>query len=304
MTDLHQVIPPAVGDSSVRRISNSEVGTWLSCRAKYRFAHDLNLEPKRYGTALSRGIAGHEILADYYEMLKQGVSHDEAVKQAVILLGRMLALDSITTELAMELRTILDNYWSYYQGDDNWEILFVEEPFDIPLTDEFAMPMRLDLLVKERTSGKIYLVDHKFYYDFPNQDILSLNVQFPKYVGALRYNGINVDGCILNVLRTRKMKSPEFDSLFKRFVTVPSSAKITNSIRGHIRACQEITEYRSLPENLRKEQALPILNSYVCKGCSFINLCMSEFDGGDITFQIQTDFRENTYDYNKESTDD
>ncbi len=27
-----------------RRISNSEVGTWLTCKAKYRFAFDMKLE--------------------------------------------------------------------------------------------------------------------------------------------------------------------------------------------------------------------------------------------------------------------
>jgi hypothetical protein len=49
-----------------RRISNSEVSTWLTCQQRYYYEFDLKLAPIHNTEALSRGILGHEVLAKYY----------------------------------------------------------------------------------------------------------------------------------------------------------------------------------------------------------------------------------------------
>lgn len=286
-----------------RNISNSEVGAWLSCRNKYRYAFDLDLEPKRRSEPLTRGTIGHDALDVYYKNLQAGKSHEGARDLATQRLSYLMADRDAPIDLIMDVRRILELYWAYYEGDSNWEILEVEEMHNLPLNEDYSMPTRLDLLVRDKTENKIVLVDHKFYYDMPNADKLSLNVQFPKYIGALASAGIKVDYCLLNVLRYRKMKNPALSDLFKRHKVTVSPAKIRRALSTHILASQEITEYRSLPDAVRPSRAIPVFNDLVCKHCDFASLCQSEFDGGNIDYLIETDYQKNSYGYNDPTTE-
>lgn len=285
----------------LRRISNSEVGTWLQCRRRYYFSFIRNLEKKQQSDALSKGTLGHEVLSVYYQRMQDKVGHEQAKHDALDHLMTYLSVgnDEYNLDIITEVRRILDLYWAYYAEVDEvrWEIIQVERDYDLDLNENFTMPMRLDLLVRDRDTKTIHLVDHKFYWDLPDWDKLNLNVQFPKYVAALRYNDIQVESNILNVLRTRKLKNPVFSDLFKRYTLKSSNAKITTALRNHILASQEIAEYRSLPEEMLHARALPVMNDFICKNCDFKSLCISESDGGDIEYQIQTDYKQNTYGY-------
>lgn len=289
----------------MRNISNSEVSTWLTCRNKYRYAFDLDLEAKKKSDPLTRGTIGHDILDVYYKTLQAGVepTHVRAMDAATKRLGTIMSQPDAPFDLILDVRRILELYWAYYEGDPNWEILEVEEMHNLPLNEDYSMPTRLDLLVRDKTDGKIALVDHKFYYDMPNPDKLALNVQFPKYIGALAEAGIKVDYCLLNVLRYRRLKNPALSDVFKRYKVTVSPAKIRRALHTHILASQEITEYRSLPEAVRPSVAIPVFNDMVCKHCDFANLCQSEFDGGDINYLIETDYQKNSYGYNDPTTE-
>jgi hypothetical protein len=70
-----------------RRISNSEVSTWLTCQQRYYYEFDLKLAPIHNTEALSRGILGHEILAHYYIARKSGHAHEDCVAMARSFLG-------------------------------------------------------------------------------------------------------------------------------------------------------------------------------------------------------------------------
>jgi hypothetical protein len=285
--------------ADLRRISNSEVGTWLTCRYKYYLSFVKQIAPKQMGTALGKGTLGHEVLAIYYQRLMDGVPHETAKHDAVNhLMYVMSTSEGYSLDVCTEVRRILEAYWAYYSNDEvTWKILAVEKSFDLDLNESYGMPMRLDLLVQD-ADGKIALVDHKFFYDLPNYDKLALNVQFPKYVGALRHNDIQVDYCVLNVLRTRVLKNPAPSDLFRRIKVDVSPAKVRNALRTHILASEEITEYRSLPEPVQEVRALPLMNDYVCKSCDFAPICITNFDGGDPSYLIETDFTANTYGYN------
>lgn len=284
-----------------RRISNSEVGSWLSCKAKYRFAFDMKLEKIDKGDALTRGILGHELLEKYYSLIKAGMGHDHAVRNTKDYLSAKHP-DKLTDPITLDLLRVLDGYWAFWQGNPNWKILRVEESFDLHISEQFTMPIRLDLLVKEVETGLIYLVDHKFCYDFWTEDDIALNPQFAKYVGALRANRIQVDGCILNQIRYRKLKDPSPVNLYKHTIVKPSGAKIRNTIKDHITASLEITDYRNKEVADREVLATKVLNKMVCRGCEYKNLCSAELDGGEIDFLIENEYRPNSYDYNKEES--
>jgi hypothetical protein len=284
--------------SNVRRISNSEVATWLACQRKYYYEFDLALEPLKVGTALNRGIILHDILAKYYEGLKNGLPHSVAMSDARARLSTYMAAPNADIEVVMEVDRLLQGYWAHYQGDPDWEILQVESGHDLAMTDAYEYSLRLDLLVRERSTGKTILVDHKTCYNFWTEDEMDLNPQFPKYIGALRSNGVTVDKAILNQIRTRVIKNPSSDQLFRRAPYTPSRAKVANALREQVIASQQIVRHREQPLDVRANMALRVLNKQVCQYCDSKPLCLSEYDGGDITHMIATDYKPRTYGYN------
>ena len=290
--------------SMIRKISNSEVATWLNCRRKYYYEHDLNLEPIQRGDALGRGILLHEVLAHYYTALKHGNSHDSSAKIANEFLSEFLASPNYKMETVLEVRKLVTGYWALYQGDPDWEILEVEQTRALPLNDDFEYDLKFDLLVRVRSQNKIALVDHKTAYNFWTQDKIELNAQFPKYIGTLRANATQVDKVIINQLRTRSLKSPSPSDLYKRVDCVPSRMKIANMMREQIIVSQEINKHRQLPIEVRSATSPRNINPQICDWCDSKPLCMSELDGGDVTTMIATDYKQNTYGRNFEPSKD
>lgn len=286
---------------SPRRVSNSEVSAWNTCQRKYFYEYDLNLEPIKPSDAISRGILGHDILAAYYKARQAGMGHDEAVVDARRGLQRALA-ESNDLETVTDVDRILQGYWGY-RGDEvkDFQVIQVEEMHEVPLTTEASYVMRLDLLVRNMKTGELELWDHKFIYDFWDYDKVNLSGQFPKYIGALRFEGIPVDKCVLNQLRYRRLKNPTATDLYKRTEDRPSQAKIKRALKEQILATQEILAWREKTIEQRQEDARRVLNPMLCKGCAFKNICQAEFDGNDLRFLVQSEYRtKTTYGYNNE----
>jgi hypothetical protein len=287
----------------LRHISNSEAGTWNTCKAQYRYSFDLALEPIKHSAPLSRGILGHDAIAAYYLAIQRGATPGEAALEARKVLSAAMA-DSATydMEIVMDVDRILNAYFQNNMADlAYWEIIEVETKHLLPITDQFDMPMRLDLMVRDRRTGKLILIDHKYTYDFWTEDDLALNVQFPKYLGALRNEGYEIDHTILNQIRTRHLKAPGADDLVRRSIQRPSNAKIRRALKEHIITSQEITDYRNLPDEIRPEVATRVFNKMVCRGCFVKSLCMAEFDGSDIEYIAQNNYKTRTYGYNNDT---
>jgi hypothetical protein len=163
------------------------------------------------------------------------------------------------------------------------------------MNDDYMFDLKFDLFIQEINTGKYALVDHKTTYDFWHQDDVDLSAQFPKYIGTMRANGHKVDKVIINQLRTRSLKNPAYEDLFKRIDCVPSRAKIANLMREQIMVSEEIHKHRQLPLEVRSATVTRVMNKQICKWCDSKPLCMSELDGGDITTAIATDYKQNTY---------
>lgn len=290
--------------TDMRKISNSEVATWLRCQRKYYYEFDLNLQPNVQGQALSRGVLLHEILATYYQALKDGGNHSTAMNIGRgVLMQFMGQADQFAIETVMEVDRLLAGYWAFYNGNPDWEIIEVEKQYDVPITDDYEFSMRLDLLVKDRKTGDLAIVDHKTTYDFWQPEDVELNGQFPKYIAALRANGIMVNKVIINQIRTRKIKSTSPDDLYRHAICKPSQAKLTNAMKEQILASEEISKHRTLSIEVKQNISKRVLSKDICKNCDVRPLCISEFDGGDISLMASTEFKQRDYGYNSDNKD-
>ncbi len=303
----------------MRRISNSEGATWLSCKRKYYYAFDLGIAPKvklnhPIGNdkvrTLGVGILGHEILGIYYDFLRVGFSHEEALHETrKILIGMMQNPIRYSIELVAHITKILERYWAHYGEADfiRYEIEAVEKEYDVPLTDEFSFVFRPDLVLRERSTGKMILWDHKFKYEFFSDTAIALSGQIPKYLGALRYNEIWPDKVYLNQVNALTKRGTPTSSwtpkdYFNRLPVVPSNAKVTRAIKEQIIVSQQISDWRDLPIEIRKATALRAMDAFPspCGQCPYQLPCRMEYDGGKITHVLANDFGPNSYDYNRD----
>lgn len=277
-----------LGMNEPRRISNSEVSSYLQCERKWYYGYSMNIEPIQTGQALSRGIIGHECLAAYYQTLMEGHSKTKA-EQACRARLYDFAED---VEMFNHLRALLDRYMAMARADD-WEIIAVEQSYDIDVNESFGYVMRLDLLAK--IGGKLVLVDHKFIGQHYSQDVVDMNAQMPKYIGALEFNGVKVDYAMLNQLLTKtRVKIPYTDEeLFVRTCIRPNRAEIKNVLQEQFKASRQIMQLRNADD--AEPMVLRTMNQMTCKNCSFAKLCKSQLMGetGDLT-----PYRPNTYGYN------
>jgi len=283
-----------------RLISNSEVTTWVTCQRRYYYTYDLKLRPKVYSAPLSRGLIGHEVLQAYYSALQSGASKSAAIQVAKSVMQTYG--NSADFDLVFELSAILDNYWNMVD-DSDWEILGVENQHELDLGWGANYVMRYDLLVRIKSLNQIAIVDHKFVYDFWSNDDVALSPQFPKYMACLRGLGIDVKRCILNQLRYRPIKKENqtVDKLFNRAVQIPTVAKMQNALMEQRNATMEILAHRELPIERRMEKTSANRNKITCRGCSVKELCLSQYDGGDVSYLIDTQFEVNEqYGYNNE----
>jgi len=284
-------------------VSNSEVDTFLTCMKKWFFAFILNKEPIKKSRSLSVGIIMHEILAEFYRGRMHGLDKQQAYQLAMVLLTKHFR-EATDFEPLSVVQALFARYIEQETLAETSEILAVEEDFYLPFTDQIWYAMRLDLLVRSlhgRSSGNVNLVDHKTTYDFYTVDDLALNPQTPKYVGALRFNGVPVEDGYLNQFRTRfpahLIGKKTDEDLFKLSRTQTTPERIKNSFRQQVIASERIIAMRKLPRELQVQEAIPIMNRMVCRNCPFKLPCQMSEDGVHIGSVMNSQFMDRTYGY-------
>ena len=286
----------------VRKISNSETSAFLSCERKWYYQYVLNLTPVANSVALSRGVIGHECLAIYYQDLMDGKSYEDAEQAAYFELQKYFN-DAFDITMLVGLMELLQAYFMFAR-DDGWKILAVERMYDVPVSSDYSYVMRLDLIAR-LSDGRTALIDHKFVYDFYQQDMIDMNVQLPKYMGALNYNGQGVDVAMLNQIRHRTKKGPMADDeKFRRSMLQPSGTEIKQIMREQFSASDRIVAFRNTDDD-GESKVLRTQNNMTCKNCSMLSLCKADLMGSDTSLMKKIDYKINQgYGYNVEDKAD
>lgn len=294
---------PIVPADNARKISNSEVTSWLTCRQMYEFAFMDNLTPKTTPTPLARGTLGHLAFQYYIEASMDGQDHDRCMARANEAFKEAM-MDGLSIETVVETQSLFVRYMGVKQGWPEWELLGTEQAYEIAVNDKIIIPMRYDVLIRERDSGRVLIGDFKYTYDFWSIDDHSLNGQMSKYITILKAQGMQIDGGFLEEIRTRPLgaaKTADHRNLWKTTKYYPTPAKRRNMLRQHVAAAMEISEFREMSPDEQQAKIIPVLNKHgACKYCHFKELCNSKLEGKDITFDKELGFTQNTYGYNGE----
>lgn len=281
--------------TEVRTNSHSEVESYLTCERKHYYGYGLRLQGKYTSEALERGILAHAGLAEYYLNLKIGQPHSVAVAEAIGCVSR-LSMTSTAYD-AMKIRTqvllLLAWYFDHYKYDPI-EVLEVETDYLIPITDDYSLPVKIDLIYRDLNTHEVVVSDHKVVNDFYDGKKADLYPQLPKYIAGLRTKGIKVDRAEYNQLRHRNTNENK-DNPGKRFIrlAVPlSKARILRTVEEQIRAANRI---KSLRDRGTEEWGKTVLrNTGACGNCSFQLLCDAELNGRPTADLIEFEYRPKT----------
>ena len=119
-----------------------------------------------------------------------------------------------------------------YGTDPDWSIVEVEFDGLVDLGPGFKLRFKIDLLIRNRKTGQLWLVDHKSARDFSRKSEIDIDDQFGLYTWALRKLGYPVFGFIRSDARTQRNKGPmAMDNRFRRLDTYRTDAELENIAR-------------------------------------------------------------------------
>lgn len=265
--------------------SNTMVETFMNCRKRFQYAFVDQLQAKRdpkerVEGGVSRGQAGHSFLEKFFKEIQAGHDTQGAMELAIREHVRHMS-DNVAMERALSW---IRDVWPTL----DWEILEVEVKFKIPIGDGLFFTGTIDLVVRDRTDNKIYIVDHKFLKDLYPREITALMAQMPKYAAALQILGYKVDGAIYNMLRNRIVKNIHTVETARMDYLEVNDHRIKEALATQVMVSKEIAEGFYPHRNASK------IN---CGFCPFKTLCEMEVQGQKTAITREIAFEQNDYVY-------
>lgn len=295
-------------------VSNSEVISYQTCKRRHYYHHGLGIEPRIHSIPLDRGNTGHKALELYYKAKIAGADKQEAITQAVNYIFQY-SIDQATEikiannldfskrmKMYNDLITLIQDYANRY-WNDNVRPIEIETVHKVALNDRLRLGLKIDLFgeyIKGPFKGDYTIIDWKFRYNFPQQKLLDILPQIPKYIWAIGKTGTVVTKGELDVIRYRSLVEPDEYGVFKRFPLHPKPRVRDKIIEDHITVAEEIYKVKQLPVAEYSKIATRTLSEYTCKDCPFIDICSLELRGEDPTLKISTDYKPSDYNYDIE----
>lgn len=162
----------------LERLSISKVKEFLNCQRKYQYRHIDKLVPRMYQRALEFGTVGHKFLELFYTAMSEGKLLEFDINEAFDKISKTNQFDGFDAASSQQwnldlfvIRGMIEAYVQHYRSDENlWEILSVEKDFLLGKEGDYggasfsktAFRGKPDLIVRNKSDGKIWVVDHKF----------------------------------------------------------------------------------------------------------------------------------------------
>jgi hypothetical protein len=178
----------------------SEVSDYLRCRKKWAWRWIDGYRPKKQNGKLFFGQLMHTYLETLY---KTGFTMD----------ATNAAIKFFDENSTGQEQTELDEIWNMFyhvstgyedkwlENDSEWEILEVEYEFTIPLDENIEYNGTIDLIFRDKKTGKVWFMDHK---TTTSLDLYEGNArmdrQISRYWWALKKLGFDVGGFIYNII--------------------------------------------------------------------------------------------------------
>lgn len=276
-------------------VSHSEADALLRCERNHFYGYGMQIQRKETSESLSRGILGHLAMETYFNFQRDAQKKGlwgNVFGPADAYDAAVAVVQQTDSPFAFEIIGYLVWFMQCQQFTD-WEIIAVEQEFVVSL-ETYDYPFVVDLVARD-PFGDVWVIDHKFVYDFINDRDAEMSPQLAKYVGALRLLGFPVNKAGYNQLRTRKMTKPTPASQYMFKEEKLTEIRIQQTMNE-----QEIAAHRALERKNRAQNeglfnwsktALRVANKMVCNSCSFRSLCLAELNGTSPELVLDSEYK-------------
>lgn len=220
----YEIIQPEVVDVGAEQIvSYSELDTFRQCPLKHHLAYQRRWTKKvKPGGALDKGTTWHTVMETHYGVIKlvqdehKGrvpaklvkptlkVAREEAMKHLVH------PISGAQTEVQELVEWMYTGYVEQWGIDEQWRIVGIEHQIKqaLPKPDgtdsRYILKAKLDMIVREWSSGNLWVWDHKSGANLPYKEELEINDQFGLYTWLMRKIGRKIQGTMHNAARTTR----------------------------------------------------------------------------------------------------
>lgn len=269
---------------SIRTTSYSEVQSYLTCERRHYYGYGLEIQGKTSSDAMELGTIIHAALAVYYNGRKEGINHPTSTTLAYQCLNELISKAAVWDNAALATKAIkiLSEYFAFY-GDEDMQVLAVETEYLIPITDDFSLQVRIDLI--RRQNGKVIVSDHKVIGNFYSTKKIGIAAQLPLYLAGLRTEGFKVDELEYNMLRSH----PNAQERFMRTPVPLSNARVLRTLEEHLRASNRIATLKA--KGLEEWSKVVLRNEGACDRCPFNLICEADLNGEETRGLIEYEYR-------------
>ena len=230
-------------------LTNSQLRSYRRCPRLHHYSYNLGVRAKASPEALSFGTLIHAALEAWWKA-------DSEHKLNAALTPLEAEPDPFTRARA---RVMIYGYHErWIDSVEAFEVLAVEREFEVPLVNPetgaesrtFVLAGKVDAVVREQSSGRVYIVEHKT----SSEDIspgstywarLRIDSQVSIYIGAAASQE-PVAGCIYDVLGKPGQKPLQATPEADRKYTKPTKAEPTPRLYANQRDADEtVEEYES-----------------------------------------------------------
>ena len=227
-----------------KTISVSKIREFVSCQKRFEYKYVQGLEARTYQRPLEFGSIGHKFLELWYKSLKDNTVYDAMAVAEQIKLAR--GFDGFDAYSLQQFETdvftacgMIEAYIQHYKTDiENYEILLIEEMVNYE-TEINGIRLRgvPDLILKEKKSNFVWVVDHKFLAQITEGMVkkLPLDYQVHAYLKMVKpwleknHPTLFLRGVIYNIVRkpSKRLKKDQTLSeyqkeLFEDYLLRPS----------------------------------------------------------------------------------
>lgn len=268
-------------ENLIPKFSYSQLSTWDRCHFSWYLNYHEKWATTETKSYFVEGNVGHDLLMIYYKNipLTDHASCVRLVKQRVSQYHNAAGSDPEKLEIVTKIARVTKRYLEEFAHSDSlkWEFLDAEKHFEIPLLTpkgrQYLLEGYIDVLAREKATGRIWVWDHKFVgrsSSFWSEDMLIMDSQLPTYVGALQSFNVPVFGAVVNMLNKWKYAKPVDDvpeNLFKRKQVMHGDQELQSRIAETGKIVDEILEACEAGEFRRSM-------SKDCSGCFWMDPCL------------------------------
>ena len=227
-------------------VTFSEMDTYRQCPLKHKWSYlDGWRSEAKVGGPLSRGSLWHDVMESHYTLIREGAKGSlDDYRQ--FMLQHFLTDEAGKQNVDQELvEWMYDGHLEHWGLDDHWEPILIEQAGEVRLRNEqgratrFFLRFKIDLVVRDKATGLLWLVDHKSAATLSREVEIDLAEQFRLYAWALRQLGIPIHGMIRSDARTKRNKGPmKLEDRYRRVTTFMSEEEGDRIAQDFLRAAQ------------------------------------------------------------------